>query len=194
MGVAQDGGDRAAHVEDVLQRIREAQEGSRSGYARALREIETGQKQSHWIWYVWPTMVSVRDTSRPEFSLPDFAAVRAYLECPILSHRLLEITAAAEEHLRAGQTAHHVLGSRIDAKKFRETMTFFAVAAAHSRNAEQARVFLSALNALSPPGRLDEATMDALAKEEGSNQYASLRHAQDIEAMLSRGPGPGDLL
>mmetsp|Transcript_84043 Transcript_84043/g.195452 ORF Transcript_84043/g.195452 Transcript_84043/m.195452 type:complete len:224 (+) Transcript_84043:32-703(+) len=150
---------------DVLDAIRHAQETRIVGYKVALAEIRRGEKKSHWIWYVWPAMARVRDTSKPEFSLPDFSAAIAYLQCPVLSARLLEITAAAEKHLRAGRPAWEVLGSSVDAKKFHESMTFFAVAAVEWGDWQQARTFVAALNALDPPGVLDATTMGVLAKD-----------------------------
>eukprot|EP00039_Didymoeca_costata_P024939 m.11914 g.11914 ORF g.11914 m.11914 type:complete len:75 (+) comp4554_c0_seq1:362-586(+) len=51
---------------EVLALIRKAQDGQLRDvpYKDALAEIKMGHKKSHWIWYVWPALGTVRSTSR----------------------------------------------------------------------------------------------------------------------------------
>ena len=53
-----------------------------------------------WIWYVWPTLKGVRETSHPALILDDFDDARAYLRHPTLAARLLAITRVAVGKLR----------------------------------------------------------------------------------------------
>lgn len=159
----------------VLARIRAAQDRG-SSYNRALKEIRDGQKKSHWIWYVWPTLAVLRPgTSRPEFLLPDLAAVQAYLLDEVLRQRLEEITVLATEHLqrRAGEpnkigmsgvplpVASQLFGSPTDADKFAECMTVFAAASAAANDEASFNLCLNALGALQR-GSLHERAVAAL--------------------------------
>jgi len=44
-----------------LNRFKDAQDGGTGGpgFAEALREIQTGGKRSHWIWYVFPQIAGL---------------------------------------------------------------------------------------------------------------------------------------
>jgi uncharacterized protein (DUF1810 family) len=104
----------------------------RSSYEVALREIrDNGAKSSCWIWWVWPTLSSLRPgTSRPQYLLPNLGAVRAYIAHPVLRARLLEVTGAACEQLeRQGVAPITLLGGTIDYQKFLESVTLFALTA-----------------------------------------------------------------
>ena len=80
-------------------------------YATALSEIRAGRKESHWIWYVWPSLAAVRpNVQLPQYLLPDLAAAQLYLEQADLRLRLLEISAAATAHLQAGVRPEHLFG------------------------------------------------------------------------------------
>ena len=101
------------------------------GYRPALREIHGGRKASHWIWYVWPGLATLRPgTSRPSYLHPDFDAARQYLAHPPLGARLAEITAAAVEQLEGGVKPLTLFGSATDCEKFAECMATFAFASA----------------------------------------------------------------
>jgi uncharacterized protein (DUF1810 family) len=91
-----------------------------------------GQKRSHWIWYVWPSLRGVRTTKRPDLLLPSLAAAREYLRNATLCTRLVAITQAATQHLNAGVAPARLFGSmaHLDKFKFWETCTLFAIASA----------------------------------------------------------------
>jgi len=132
----------------VLARIHAAQDKA-SGFKTALKQIREGQKKSHWIWYIWPTLAALRPgTSRPEFLLPDLGAVQAYLRDEILHKRLEEITVVAIEHLQRGVKPKTLFGSATDADKFSECMTVFAAASAAAGDEASLQIFANALDAL----------------------------------------------
>jgi uncharacterized protein (DUF1810 family) len=117
----------------VLDAILAAQEGRFNrfpAYPQALREIKSGHKSSHWIWYVVPTMAGIRSTSKPQFHLPTIKAAQRYLRHELLAERLIEVSTAAMECMQGRRriTCRALFGST-DAKKFFEAMTFFGVAA-----------------------------------------------------------------
>ncbi len=109
---------------DNLQRFVEAQQGA---IETAVRELEDGSKQSHWMWFVFPQLAGLGRSSTARYfaiSSPDEA--RAYLDHPLLGSRLRQCVA---EILKwAGKrTAEQILGS-IDAVKLRSSLTLFEAA------------------------------------------------------------------
>ena len=71
-----------------LERFLEAQSGI---YDRVINELSAGQKDSHWIWFIFPQIRGLGHTETSIFfaisSLPE---TRAYLEHPVLGPRLRE--------------------------------------------------------------------------------------------------------
>lgn len=104
-----------------LKRFLEAQE---SGYSKALNEIKTGRKQSHWMWFVFPQIAGLgfSETSR-FFAIRDLAEAQDYLDHPVLGTRLREISHAVLTH--RGASAARIFGSPDDIK-LRSSMTLFA--------------------------------------------------------------------
>jgi uncharacterized protein (DUF1810 family) len=75
-----------------LRRFVEAQ---RDDYDRALAEIRSGWKRTHWMWYVFPQFEGLgqSDISR-RYAIRSVAEARAYLAHPILGPRLRECAEA----------------------------------------------------------------------------------------------------
>src|SRR4051794_27855200 len=64
-------------------------------YEQALSEIQSGQKQSHWMWYIFPQFIGLGSSSTSRlYAIKSLAEARAYLAHPILGPRLLECAAA----------------------------------------------------------------------------------------------------
>lgn len=92
-------------------------------YECALKEIQSGRKRSHWIWYIFPQLKGLGHSANSEYyGLADLDEARAYLHQPVLKKHLFEITQA----LLALKTDNivDVLGE-IDALKLRSSMTLF---------------------------------------------------------------------
>ena len=105
---------------DSLNRFVEAQEAS---YETALREIQNGRKQSHWMWFIFPQLRGLGHSATSiHFGIRDRAEAQDYLNHPVLGPRLQEITKAV---LDSGQSELSLFGS-IDALKFSSCMTLFA--------------------------------------------------------------------
>jgi uncharacterized protein (DUF1810 family) len=104
-----------------LERFVQAQEQS---YERALSEIRSGRKQSHWMWYIFPQFegLGASQTSK-RYSVKSVAEAEAYLAHPVLGPRLEE---CAEAALRVeGLSAVDIFGSPDDLK-LRSCATLFA--------------------------------------------------------------------
>ena len=115
-------------AEAGLQRFVSAQEGT---YARALAEVGAGDKQSHWMWFVFPQLAGLgRSPTAQFYGIADRAEAQAYLAHPLLGPRLCGITTAML-HWAGRRSATAILGP-VDALKFRSSMTLFeSVATEH---------------------------------------------------------------
>jgi len=96
-------------------------------YERAVAELRTGMKLSHWIWFIFPQAEGLGSSAMSrEFAISSLAEARAYLSHPVLGARLAEcagILAGTD-----GKSATEILG-HIDAVKLRSSMTLFRAAA-----------------------------------------------------------------
>ena len=106
-----------------LDRFLEAQE---SMYETALKEIQNGEKESHWMWYIFPQLRGLGKSQMAYvYGINGIEEAKAYLEHPILSARLVEITEALLTH--KGKDIYDVMGD-IDDMKLQSSMTLFALA------------------------------------------------------------------
>ena len=105
-----------------LNRFLEAQEFI---YATALKEIKNGEKESHWMWYIFPQLRGLGKSQMAyAYGINGLEEAKAYLAHPVLSARLIEISEALLEH--KGKDIEDILGD-IDAMKLRSSMTLFAL-------------------------------------------------------------------
>jgi len=104
-----------------LKRFLEAQE---SDYPQALAEIKSGQKESHWFWYIFPQFdgLGYSSTSK-KYAIKSLAQAKAYLNHAMLGPRLLECCEAALAI--KGRSARAIFGSPDDLK-MRSCATLFA--------------------------------------------------------------------
>ena len=106
-----------------LERFREMQ---RLHYGRALSEIRSGCKESHWIWYIFPQLRELGRSSRAVYyGIEGLEEARAYINDPYLRGNLLEITSALLEH--KDERPEDLMGSHVDAVKLRSCMTLFEI-------------------------------------------------------------------
>ena len=108
----------------MLDRFLNAQQGD---YAAALAEVRRGRKTSHWMWYIFPQIAGLGQSSTARYySIRDLEEAREYYAHPVLGQRLREISGVLLE-LR-GSDPVAVFGG-IDSMKLKSSMTLFAVAA-----------------------------------------------------------------
>ncbi len=90
----------------------------------ALREIKSGRKSSHWMWFIFPqlTGLGMSETSK-YYGLKNLAEAQEYLSHPLLGQRLLEISRALLE--LCGNDATQIFGNPDDLK-LKSSMTLFA--------------------------------------------------------------------
>jgi uncharacterized protein (DUF1810 family) len=96
-------------------------------YEQALRELEIGRKQSHWMWFIFPQIAGLGHSPMSiRFAIASLDEAKAYLAHSTLGARLREcarLTLDVE-----AKTARDIFGA-IDEMKFRSSMTLFARAA-----------------------------------------------------------------
>jgi len=134
-----------------VKRFLDAQAGGE--YEAALAEIRAGRKRSHWIWYVFPQVEGLGQSSMAEYyGIGSRAALDSFVGEPTLVGRLREITQALLD--LPGDDPVAVLGG-IDVLKVRSCMTLFA-------DATGERVFSAVLDKYYD-GRRDERTREIVA-------------------------------
>ena len=104
-----------------LQRFLDAQQ---PDFETALGEMRAGHKTSHWIWYIFPQVKGLGFSPNSQYyGIDGLEEARAYLDHPVLGARLREITQLVLDH--AADDIHVIMGSGIDARKFKSSMTLF---------------------------------------------------------------------
>ena len=133
-----------------LDRFLEAQERM---YEIALKEIRNGEKESHWMWYIFPQLRGLgRSQMAYAYGINGLEEAKAYLDHPILSARLIEISEALLKH--KDEDIEDIL-SDIDAMKLRSSMTLFAIIS------DNDSVFHQVLDCFYN-GRLDQVTLKVI--------------------------------
>jgi uncharacterized protein (DUF1810 family) len=93
-------------------------------YERALAEIKSGRKRSHWMWYIFPQIGGLGSSPMSRrYSIKSAAEARAFLDHPLLGPRLFECAEAATGV--EGRSASEIFGSPDD-MKLKSCATLFA--------------------------------------------------------------------
>ncbi len=92
-------------------------------YERALSEIKSGRKRSHWMWFIFPQVEGLGTSSMSRrFAIRSAAEARAYLDHALLGPRLLE---SAEAALAVQTSSALELFGSPDDMKLRSCATLF---------------------------------------------------------------------
>lgn len=92
-------------------------------YDAIVRELETGKKVTHWMWYIFPQIGGLgRSATTKFYAIRDKNEASAYLAHPILGQRLLECTKLLLT--LENKSARDIFGDT-DALKLRSSMTLF---------------------------------------------------------------------
>ena len=106
-----------------LSRFLKAQE---QDYEQALREIRSGRKRSHWMWYIFPQIQGLGFSPTAQYyAIRDLQEARDYLAHPVLGTRLKEISSALLD--LNGLSSSEIFGYPDDLK-LRSSMTLFRMA------------------------------------------------------------------
>jgi uncharacterized protein (DUF1810 family) len=133
-----------------LERFVQAQEPL---FERVLEELRSGQKRSHWMWFVFPQLKNLGHSSMAQFyGIASLEEARAYLGHRLLGNRLVICTETLLTH--TDMPLNRILGSPDDLK-FCSSMTLFSLASS------DAVVFKRALDQFCD-GRMDKRSLAIL--------------------------------
>jgi uncharacterized protein (DUF1810 family) len=128
-------------------------------YPIALREIKSGKKTTHWIWYIFPQLsglVEYPSSDTQLYAIQDKNEAIEYFHHPILGKRLLEIT--LELYNLNEMKIQHVV-EEIDERKIKSCMTLFDFV-----SSDDVTIFGDVLERFFSNER-DEITIELLKKE-----------------------------
>lgn len=103
-------------------------------YKSAIAELVAGEKESHWMWYVFPQIQLGSSSTAREFAITSMAEVVAYLQHPVLGSRYEECCELVLKHAQKESSlwkgVQRVLGivMPVDADKFKSSITLFGEA------------------------------------------------------------------
>src|SRR5882724_8289609 len=88
------------------------------------RSCGYGQKESHWMWFIFPQIDGLGSSSTARFyAIKSSQEAKAYLKHPVLGRRLIECSEALLQ--LKGKSASEIFGFP-DELKLRSSMTLFA--------------------------------------------------------------------
>jgi uncharacterized protein (DUF1810 family) len=100
-------------------------EGQNRVYEKVVRELTEGQKQTHWMWYIFPQISGLGFSEiSNKYALRSIDEARRYLKHELLGARLRECTRLVLDI--QNRTAEDIFGP-VDAMKFRSSMTLFSL-------------------------------------------------------------------
>jgi uncharacterized protein (DUF1810 family) len=112
--------NKFSEIDNDLRRFLQAQQNI---YPQVLKELQSGKKTSHWMWFIFPQIERLGHSSTGKYySIKTIDEAKEYLIHPVLGKRLLEcsnIIAGIEN-----KTADEIFGYP-DTMKLRSCMTFF---------------------------------------------------------------------
>lgn len=104
-------------------------------YQQVLAELKNGQKQSHWMWFIFPQIEGLGKSSTSIFyAIKNKEEAQAYLNHLILSQRLLECTNIILSI--KGRSASQIFGFPDD-MKLKSSMTLFSAISEHNSPFQQ---------------------------------------------------------
>ncbi len=115
-----------------LDRFARAQDDPYSGIDAALAELRAGQKQGHWIWYVFPQLAGLGMSAMSQrYAIADLDEAIAYLSDPVLGQRLHDAVGIVVDQLTGERPVRldRLMGSELDARKLISSLTLFREAA-----------------------------------------------------------------
>ena len=123
-------------------------------WGRVVAELSQGQKQSHWMWFVFPQIAGLGHSPMAQmYAITSLDEARAYLAHPILGARLREVTQLVLNI--PDRSAHAIFGSPDDLK-FRSSMTLFDAVAPNDIFAAALRQYFD--------GERDQLTLDRIVQ------------------------------
>ena len=126
-------------------------------YSRALGEIKSGKKRTHWMWYIFPCLRSLgKSRNSYIYGIESLDEAREYLEHEILGEHLVEISKAL---LALDTQCPQEIFSEIDTFKLASCATLFLLV-----DREETSVFSAILDKFFE-GKADTLTLERLGAQ-----------------------------
>ncbi|MEJ7829756.1 MAG: DUF1810 domain-containing protein [Segetibacter sp.] len=124
-------------------------------YSHVLKELQAGEKVSHWKWFIFPQIEGLGHSSTAKYySIKSINEAKEYIDHPILGKRLLECSSIILQ--TEGKSVEDIFGYP-DYLKLKSCMTLFNYAVHNNK------VFAEVLNEYFA-GEHDEQTISILQK------------------------------
>lgn len=92
-------------------------------YDMAFREIRSGKKRNHYMWYIFPQIKGLgRSSTAKYYAIEDLDEAREYMENEYLGNNLINISS---ELLKLETNDSVQIFGETDSKKLRSSMTLF---------------------------------------------------------------------
>lgn len=96
-------------------------------YDRALRELHTGRKETHWMWFIFPQIKGLGHSKTSNFyAVKNSSEATAYMRNHTLRSRLIQCAGEILKLNNSGYFISEILGD-VDYEKLRSSMTLFSV-------------------------------------------------------------------
>ncbi len=93
-------------------------------YDSVLEELRNGQKESHWMWFIFPQIDGLaHSTTSKYYAIKSIEEAQRYLDHPVLGKRLVVCT---ETVLKIERRSISQIFGYPDDMKFKSSMTLFA--------------------------------------------------------------------
>lgn len=93
-------------------------------YNRALNEVKSGRKLTHWMWYIFPQIAGLGMSETAKYyEIKSLDEARAYLNNELLKDHIIEISNAL---LELDKTDPVEVFGDVDALKLKSSMTLFS--------------------------------------------------------------------
>lgn len=123
-------------------------------YEQALRELQRGRKDSHWMWFIFPQIDGLGSSSTARhYAIKSREEAQAYLAHPVLGPRLVECCDAILAV--DGKSASAIFGYPDDLKLKSSATLFAQVAGRHLQFAQVLDKYFA--------GQIDQRTIELLS-------------------------------
>ena len=92
--------------------------------ADALKELTQGQKQTHWMWFIFPIIKGLGKSDTAQYyAIESIQEANAFINDPYLGNNYKNCLEAVLGHQE--KTARSIFNTKIDDWKFRSSLTLF---------------------------------------------------------------------
>ena len=110
-------------MNNLLAKFKTAQQ---TTYSKALQEIRNGQKQTHWMWFIFPQVAGLGKSAKAkEYGIKNIEEAKFYLLDDILGQRLVELNSILAYEVN-NRTVEDIFGFP-DYLKWHSSLTLFNV-------------------------------------------------------------------